>query len=257
MSFVKVTSEEGRADVCISRGKVNALNEEVIDELRSRLEVLEEDNSIRAVVLTGTGAFFSFGFDIPALYDLAREDFTRYLTKFTDLISYLFLFPKPVVAALNGHAIAGGCMLATACDHRIMVSGKAKISLNEITFGATVFQSAVEQCRYWVGSRMTQEMLFSGIMYTAEQAQDFGLVQEVVVPDRLSHIAVATARRFAQLQQPAFASLKRLLRAPIVETLAVREQRAITEFVDIWYSDRVRQNLRRIEIRTGGESRAK
>lgn len=257
MSFVDVSVDQGCATVRISRGKVNALNEELVDELQARFEVMEADESIRAAILTGTGAFFSFGFDIPELYDFAKGDFTRYLTKFTNLTRYLFLYPKPVVAAINGHAIAGGCMLATACDHRLMVSGKAKISLNEITFGATVFQGAVEHCRYWVGSRVTQEMLFSGGMYSAEQAQDFGLIQEVVTVDRLSDSAHQTGARFAQLKQPAFASLKRLLRTPVAETAAAREQQAIEEFVDIWYSDSVRENLRQIEIRAGGESGVK
>ncbi len=249
MSFVEVSVERGGAELRLSRGKVNAINEELVDQLRSEFEGLKCDESVRVVTLTGTGAFFSFGFDIPWFYDFKREDFTRYLTKFTELISYVFVYPKPVIAAVNGHAIAGGCMLASACDHRVMVTGKAKISLNEITFGATVFQGATEQMRYWIGSAMTQEMLFSGAMYSAEQAQRFGLVQQAVNPDELGATVKQTVERFARLEQPAFGSLKKLLREPVVESAARREANAIKEFVDIWYSDGVRENLRKIEIR--------
>ncbi|UCE24705.1 MAG: enoyl-CoA hydratase/isomerase family protein [Candidatus Zixiibacteriota bacterium] len=249
MSFVEVSVELGCAELRLSRGKVNAINEEVVDQLHAEFEGLRGDESVRAVTLTGTGAFFSFGFDIPWFYEFAREDFTRYLTKFAELINYIFMYPKPVIAAVNGHAIAGGCMLASACDHRVMVTGKAKISLNEITFGATVFQGATEQMRYWVGSAMTQEMLFSGAMYSAEQAEQFGLIQQAVNPEELKATVSQTVDRFARLEQPAFASLKKLLREPVVEGAARKEADAIEEFVNIWYSDGVRENLRKIEIR--------
>jgi enoyl-CoA hydratase len=91
---------------------------------------LEVDPVLRALVLTGRGKFFSFGFDIPEFLPFTKEQFTNYLINFSDFYTYLFLYPKPIVAALNGHAIAGGCMLALACDHRVMTAGKGKISLN-------------------------------------------------------------------------------------------------------------------------------
>jgi 3,2-trans-enoyl-CoA isomerase len=72
---------------------------------------------IAAVILTGSGKFFSFGFDIPEFLAITKEEFTEYLANFTDLYTYLFLYSKPVIAALNGHTMAGGCMLALACDH--------------------------------------------------------------------------------------------------------------------------------------------
>ena len=109
---------EGIATVRLERGKVNALNEQVVDELSSCLRGLESDPTVRGVLLTGTGKFFSFGFDIPEFLGAQREEFTGYLRKFTTLYRELFVHPRPVVAALNGHAVAGGCMLATACDVR-------------------------------------------------------------------------------------------------------------------------------------------
>ena len=144
MSFVCVSTDGGLATVTLSRGKVNALNEPMIEQISGGLEGLENDDAVKAIILTGQGKFFSFGFDIPGFLSYSRDAFTRFVTKFTNLYTYMFLFPKPIVAAVNGHAIAGGCMLATACDHRIMVSGRARISLNEIGFGSSVFAGSVE-----------------------------------------------------------------------------------------------------------------
>jgi enoyl-CoA hydratase/carnithine racemase len=104
---------------------------------------LAADADVKAVVLSGKGNFFSFGLDVPEFLQYAKDDFIRFVTKFADLYTYIFVYPKPVIAALNGHTVAGGCMLATACDYRVMVSGKARISLNEIKFGSSLFPAAL------------------------------------------------------------------------------------------------------------------
>lgn len=122
---------------------------------------MEADHNLKAVILTGTGRLFSFGFDIPEFLSFSKEAFSDYLTGFTDLYTYLFSYPKPVVAALNGHTIAGGCMLALACDHRVMAAGKGKISLNEIAFGASVFAGYTEMLRFWVGSATATDITFA------------------------------------------------------------------------------------------------
>ncbi len=249
VKYVELTQEGTNATVRLNRGKVNALNETVLEELRHGFKTLSEDEAIRTVVLTGSGPFFSFGFDIPELYHYTREKFTRFLTKFTGLYRYLFLYPKPVVAAINGHAIAGGCMLATACDHRIMVSGKAKISLNEITFGASVFQGSVEMLRYWVGGRVAQDILFSGAMYTAEEALKLGLIHEVTRLENLPKRTVQIADKFTSLSPSAFAHMKKLLRRSALDRMQEIERESIEEFIEIWYSDKLRENLRSIKIR--------
>jgi enoyl-CoA hydratase len=177
-----------------------------------------------------------------------KDDFVRYLEKFTKLYTDVFLFPKPVVAALNGHTIAGGCMLATACDFRLMVTGKARISLNEITFGAPVPAGSVEMLRYCVGSRHAQSILYSGAMYSAEQAFELGLVDQVSSEDALAEDARKVAQELAQKDSSAFRTTKHLLRKPVAEQMIKREKDAILEFVDIWYSEQTWENLKEIEI---------
>jgi enoyl-CoA hydratase/carnithine racemase len=248
MNFIDPQKSEGIATLMLSRRKVNALNDTVVNEMRHLLKTFESDPEVRSVILTADGKFFSFGFDIPEFLSFTKEKFTEFLVNFTDLYTYIFRYPKPVVAALNGHTIAGGCMLALACDHRVMVSGKAKISLNEIGFGSSVFAGSVEMLRFWIGSANATEVLFSGAMFTAEEAKNIGLVHEVIAVDELMKVARKTATDLASKNQPAFASIKSLLRRSVIEEMMRRERKSITEFVDIWYSESTWANLQNIRI---------
>lgn len=248
MNFIKVEICDGVAVVTLTRGKVNALNNAVVNELREQLKALEADNGIKAVVLTGSGKFFSFGFDIPEFLSFTKDEFTDYLTNFTDLYTYLFLYPKPVVAALNGHTIAGGCMLALACDHRIMAFGKGKISLNEIAFGSSVFAGSTEMLRFWIGNADAARVLYSGAMYPAEEAMGMGLVQGVASQGNLLVQAKQIALGLGSKHLPAFASIKSLLRGPIAEDMTAREGKSIKAFVDIWYSEPTWKKLQDIKI---------
>ncbi|BBO69024.1 enoyl-CoA hydratase [Desulfosarcina alkanivorans] len=249
MKFVKVEIVDGIAAVSLGRGKVNALNDTIVDELMQCLEKLAADGDIRAIVLTGRGKFFSFGFDIPEFLAFSKAAFTDFLTRFAGLYAYLFTFPKPVVAALNGHTIAGGCMLALACDYRIMISGRAKISLNEITFGASVFAGSTEMLRFWVGSARATEVLYSGAMYSAEEALDIGLVQAVSPGESLIDRARQVADDLAAKPAPAFSGIKSLLRKPVAEEMMRHEAASIREFVEIWYTEDTWVNIQNIKIR--------
>jgi enoyl-CoA hydratase/carnithine racemase len=245
---MQVSKDGEIATVTLNRGKVNALNEPMVEELTKSFEDLETDNEVRSIIFTGSGKFFSFGFDVPEFLNYSKSDFIRYLEKFTNFYTYLFLFPKPIVAALNGHTIAGGCMLATACDFRLMVTGKAKISLNEITFGSPVLAGSVEMLRYCVGSRNAQSILYSGAMYSAEEACQLGLIDQVSSEDALTEDVRKVAQELAQKDSSAFRSIKHLLRKPAAEKMIKREKDAILEFVDIWYSEQTWENLKAIKI---------
>jgi len=248
MHFVKVEIGRGIATIALSRGKVNAIDQTVVDELRQCLETVAADRDLKAVVLTGRGKFFSFGFDVTEFLSYTKAEFTSYLNSFTDLYTYLFTYPKPVVAALNGHTIAGGCMLALACDYRLMVAEKAKMSLNEITFGASVFAGSAEMLRFLIGNAKATDVLYSGAMYSAEEALDLGLVQAVSNGDQLIHRARRIAADLAAKPAAAFASIKSLLRKPVADEMRRREGASIGEFVEIWYTSETWAKIQKIKI---------
>jgi len=250
MEFARTSIDDGIATIALQRGKVNAIDEAVVDELKECFTLLAENPEVRAVIFTGEGKFFTFGFDIPEFLSYPRESFIRYLTKFTDLYTYLFLYPKPVIAALNGHTIAGGCMLAIACDYRLMVSGKAKISLNEINFGSSLFAGSVELMKFWLGHRKAERAVLSGGMFSAEEALQLGLIDQIVSYDDMEAAAKTMARDYAAKDGAAFRSIKHLVRKPLADDMIAREHDSIIEFVDIWYSEETWKTLQGKTIRT-------
>lgn len=249
MQFVTINKDEDLATITMNRGKVNAFNDALVDDLRQSFRESEKDSQTSALILTGSGKFFSFGFDISHFLGYSKEEFVHYLGHFTDFYTEVFLFPKPVIAAINGHATAGACMLATACDHRIMARGRAKISINEIGFGSSIFAGSVEMLKFCVGERIAQTMLYSGAMYTGDQALKMGLVDQTVSEENLLAQARTVAQEFAQKDARAFRSIKLLLRGPVAEAMRSRETASIQEFVDIWYSPETWRHLQEIKIR--------
>ncbi len=219
MSFVEVQLHGGIATVVLECGRVNALNPVVVEELAATFNILQSDTAVSAVVLTGRGKFFSFGFDIPEFLSYTREQFTNYLTRFTTLYRNLFIYPKPLVAALNGHAIAGGCMIALACDSAIMAQGSAKISLNEIKFGSSLFAGSTEMLQFRTGGSRASDVVYSGAMYSPEEAQEIGLVAEVVNLETLLDRAREIAGELGSRRPAAFASIKSLLRKPVADEI--------------------------------------
>jgi enoyl-CoA hydratase/carnithine racemase len=250
MDFVHVSRIDGVAEARLKRGKVNALNEQAVEEIDGCFQRLAADPEIRAVIFTADGPFFSFGFDIPEFLGYSKESFSKFLRRFTSLYAYLFTYPKPLVAALNGHTIAGGCMLALACDYRIMVSGKAKISLNEGTFGSSVFAGSVAMLKFLVGGKNAQTVLYDGAMYSAMEASHLGMIDQVSSTEKLVGDAQEVARRLASKDASAFRSMKGLLRAPVADEMAKKEEQSVKEFVDIWYSENTWRNLQAIRIRS-------
>jgi len=248
MEYVHLKRENGISTITLQKGKVNPINEQMVDELTETFGTLADSKITRAAIFTGSGKFFSFGFEIPELYHYSEDDFRRFLIKFTDLYKLIFTHPKPIVAAINGHAIAGGCMLATACDYRLMVTGKAKISLNEVTFGASVFAGSTEILKHVTGDRNAAKILLSGSMYTAAQAARLGLVDEVCDGDDLITRAMAMAQELAGKDGVAYASLKKLLRQDILARIEKFETDSISEFIDIWYSETTRAQTKKIVI---------
>jgi len=249
MSFIDLTIDNNIATLKLNRGKVNALNETLVEQLRECFDQLRTDESVKAIILTGNDKFFSFGLDIPELYPYSPEDFTDFIEKFCNLYTIIYMFPKPVICAIGGHAIAGGFILATACDYRLMTTGKAKIALNEVTFGSSIFAGNLEILKALVGVRNAEIIALRGKMYSAEQAQEFNLIDRVVTNDDLMAEAVYIAESYAQKDQAAYFSIKKLIREPIYDSFKVREDKAIKEFVEIWYSEYTRAQTAEIKIR--------
>jgi 3,2-trans-enoyl-CoA isomerase len=249
MSNLELQHADGIATVCMSRGRVNALDGDMVAALRSTFRELAEREDTAGAVLTGRGAFFSFGLDVPALYDLTPDAFAAFLHDFTALYTELFAFPKPLVAAINGHAAAGACMLALAADARLMAEGPGRIGLNEATFGSSLFAGIVEMLRFTVGYPAASQVALTGALYEARAAAELGLVDALVAGDQLIAAARSRALALGHGHLAAFRSIKALLRGRVLDTMRATEAASIDEFVSIWYSPTTRKELQGIQIR--------
>jgi len=250
MKYVGLKVNAGVATITLKRPKVNAINEDMVAELHKAFREAESDDSVRAVVLTGgAGSFFSFGFDIPGFMDYPKDAFRLFVTAFSELVKYVFSFPKPVIGALNGHAIAGGCVLALACDRRIMVSGKPKIAMNELTLGVTIFTSIAEMLRFAIGARNAQQVLYSGKMFSVEDALAIGLVDEAPTAEEFEAAVANAATGLAAISGDAFRTAKNLLKKRVLNRIDREDEFSIQDFVHVWYEEETRKELAKIEIK--------
>ena len=128
----------------LAHGKASALDVELLDALLSELDGVAED--VRALILTGTGSIFSAGVDLFRITRDGADYVRRFLPLLSRFLGTLFAFPRPVVAAVNGHAIAGGCVIALACDVRLMAGGVGRIGVPEDIWLAVRF---VIECEYF------------------------------------------------------------------------------------------------------------
>ncbi len=201
---------DGILTLRLAHGKANALDLELVDALLAELDTTDE---ARAVVLTGTGTIFSAGVDLFRLVDAGPDYVSRFFWKFRDVVRRLFTLPKPVIAAVNGHAVAGGCILALAADSRIMADGKGRFGLPELAVGLPFPSAALEAVRFAVPRRRVQSMVYGAETVLPADALREGWVDEVLAPDTLGPRALELARKYAAIPADTFRITKQCLRA--------------------------------------------
>lgn len=229
----------------LDRGITNAINPPLVGTLSNELRVAEEDPETRALVLTSAhDKFFSIGLDIPELFDLGREQFTAFLRAFDLLCLKLFTLPKPTLAAIGGHAIAGGFILAICCDYRYIAEGRKLMGLNETKLGVSIPYVAECVLRHLVGLRTAREVVDTGEFYESAALARMGIVDRILpVPD-VVEAAGQKAIELGGMPGQAYAAVKRdrveAIEAEILRSLEAKEN----TFVDLWYSQAARKQLK-------------
>ena len=203
--------------VTMNTNKVNAQNPAFFGDLHSAFDRLEAEFNDYAVVLTGTGTVFSSGLDFDHHFPLfARRSLKEIDTWFdayraTNL--RLFTYPRPTVAAVNGHAYAGGLITVLGCDHRIAAEGALQFSFNEVPIGIPMPAVYCEMIRHAIGPRSASELTLFGQIHDLAAAMKMGVIGKTAAPDRLLDDAVAWAALVPPDCYPAYAFTKRALQA--------------------------------------------
>jgi enoyl-CoA hydratase/carnithine racemase len=218
----------------LDHGAVSALDLELLDALRKEIADLASEGV--ALVLTGTGPAFSAGVDLFRILDGGEPYSERYLTALIGLFDELFRHPRPVVAAVNGHAIAGGCVVACTGDYRLMSAGRGRIGVPEMLVGVPFPALGLEIVRFATADRGIQSLLYTGSLLLPEEAKDQGLVDEVVPAEELLERAVARAQQMAAIPPATFWHTKWSLRGPVLQRAEDNGRRLDAEMRHIWAS---------------------
>lgn len=232
---MKIELRENVAVLVMNAGKANAISPEWMQRFAGLLDELERSPG-RAVVVTGYESFFCAGLDLPSLVDLSPEAMKTFMAFFSETLLRLFTFPRPVVAAVNGHAVAGGCVVALQADERIMADGNAKIGLNEVALGVGLPELVIETLRCQVPASSLGPIALEGKLSTPREAQALGLVREVVPAAECLDRAVARARELGAFPGPAFAQIKRALREPVARAVRADPAGDAERWVATWTS---------------------
>jgi len=232
---VTLTREGPIGVLRMEREHGNAINDALVESLVATLAEAESDPEIRGVLLTAGGKIFSPGLDLQELVLLDREAMERFMRRFSAAVLTLYTFPKPVVATLHGHALAGGCVLALCADWRVLRRG-AVTGLNEVKVGVPLPFGVALIVRDAVPKNKLTEVALLGRNYTDEAALAAGLADELADAAGVEAAARARIEEFVAKDAFAFAVTKRYLRSPVVERIRANNRLLIPEWLDGWFS---------------------
>ena len=237
MEFIRCDRDDQLLIVTLSRGKANALNSAMVEELTSVIFAAAANVEVSGIVLASDRPkFFSAGFDVVEVFQYSRERMTEFFGAFIDLYEKMLRLPKPLVAAVSGHAYAGGAFLALACDVRVMAQGKFGFALNEINLGMTLPPGMIRLAVHAAGVRTAWNMVAGGKSVTPERALEIGLAADLAEPEEVLECAKAHARELAEKPPLTFAAIKEQFLAVTGHHPTGNDRAWLGQFIEHWFS---------------------
>ena len=233
-------------EIRLARPPVNALTPELLAALRVAVQAAPAEGA-RGIVLTGADKAFSGGMDVPHLMGLDRAGLKAGWSSLFAAARTLANSPIPVVAAINGHSPAGGCVLALCCDYRIMARGPFRIGLNEVQVGLVAPDAIQHLLRRVVGPYRAERLLIAGALVDAEQAHAIGLVDELT--DDVFTRAHVWLEELLALPPAAMQATRRIARADMVDALKGFTDAELDGFLDDWYAPATQASLQALVAR--------
>jgi enoyl-CoA hydratase len=235
----------------LAHGKVSALDVEFCDALVRELEQIAASDA-RALIITGSGTAFSAGVDLFRVLQGGADYLQRFLPAMEAFFRTLLTFPKPAIAAINGHAIAGGCIAAAACDYRVMAEGSTRIGVPELAVGVPFPALPFEIVRSRVSAAHLRDLVFTGRTVPPHEAIAMGLIDEIAPFDVLMTRAAHAAERLADIPPITFALTKRTFTDPLLDR--VRGATALNaDVLHAWEHPAVQARMRAYVEKTVGK----
>lgn len=235
----------------MNRPPVNALGPELVGRLLEAIRTAPREGA-QALLLSGSARIFSAGLDVPALLKFERPQLDAFLTEFFSLTEGLGRCPIPVIAAITGHAPAGGAVLSVCCDYRVMAEGAIRIGVNEVEVGLMVPTHIFRALVHIVGGANAERLVTEGKMIESAEALRIGLVNELAPADQVVPRALAQAQRMLALPREAMLSMRAVARGSIHAAFA--EAQLDTRTVgDFFYRESAQTTLKALVARLGAK----
>ena len=244
------TLDDGVAVLSLELGRGNAIDHAFIDALGAALDETARDGA-RAVVLTGRGKVFCGGLDLLTIHAYDRAELERFVDAFEGMFTRVLSFPRPVVAAVNGHALAGGCILAMAADYRIMAPGAFQIGVNEVMLGIPFPAAAFEVTRRATPKAAASVVMMQGRRFSPEEAVGAGIVHRLAGERGVVADAVEEAKRFAAGGLDAVADTKADLIAPVLARIEATRAAKRERFLTRWFAEDAQARIAALRAQLG------
>ncbi|MFL6308952.1 MAG: enoyl-CoA hydratase/isomerase family protein [Nitrososphaera sp.] len=253
MKYIQLEPQGDIAVLRINRPEaLNAVNLDVISELSKMIDIIAADDGIKVLVITGAGErSFCAGADISYMVNIDPMQAEKYATSAQDVINKIDRLEKPVIAAVNGFALGGGCELAMACDIRI-ASSNAKIGQPEVTIGIPPGWGGTQRLMRLVGPSKAKELIFTGKMIMADEAYDIGLVNKVISLGPDDKIPPDTPKGDAGKEKEKANEIAKMLNKKLMdESIALAKEMAKNSFVALKVSKRLINRGMDSDLETG------
>jgi enoyl-CoA hydratase len=244
LGAIRIDTDRGMAVVRLDKGRGNAIDPALVRELAEAARRLEGDAGVRGVLLTSAHPkVFCPGLDLVTLIDFDREAMEHFMLQFADMVAVLYGMAKPMVVGVNGHAVAGGCILALTGDYRVLRRGGAQIGLNEVKVGVPLPWSVTVLLRATVPPQALAEVALLGRNFADDDALKAGLADQLADADGFEDFCRARLEEFVEKDAQAVRVTKSYLRRAHLAEMQAGEAARIGEWLDGWFSEPTRARL--------------
>jgi enoyl-CoA hydratase len=221
----------------------NALDRELMGALREALSTLAKDGAPAVILASDHPRLFCPGWDLKLLADAQPDDVAEFLSDFNALILEFFSYPGPTAAAIGGHSVAGGCLLALTCDLRVMATGQPRQGLSELNLGVPVPGNSLRMLRARLSSPALDELVFRGEGCTAERARELGIVHRIANQDDVLAATELELAKLAGRPRRAFVDTKKLLLGDTWAAMRTTWPEEDAAFLNCWFEVETQERI--------------
>lgn len=244
MNTLKVIPNGEYVIVQLDRGKVNAINAEMVHEIRTLFADLEKDPEVRGVIMTGGPKIFSAGLDLIELMGYNEQEIRDFMSSFGMMHVELSRFAKPFICAISGFSPAGGTVIAITADYRVMVDDpKYTIGLNELQVNVQITRNLTEAYAFWLGRSLSSRFILEGKLLNAQEAYQHGLVEEIATAPVVMSQAKKQMNKFLRADPDIFQYTKKAIRQTWFDAQNKTGKEDLEQALKIWWKPEVRAKM--------------